>query len=85
MTRKARPSLKDVVSRDPTERVKVAVALRSARPGRESLERLRALGLSIDRVAGNKILGSVSVADKPAVAADPEVVEIEEGARLSLS
>ena len=77
--------LKELVSTPPTSRVKVAVALRMNDPDADCLNRLRSMGLSIDRIIGGKLLGSLLIADKTAIVADPDVLEVEEGAKLSLS
>ncbi len=66
------------------DRLRVAVALGVARPDEACLTRLRSLGLSIDRIVGNKVLGSVKASDKSALLADPDVVEVEVGTKLSL-
>ena len=77
-------NLRAVASGGPSDRMKVALALRAAEPDQPCLERLRSLGLSVDRVVGNKVLGSAKRADMAAIAADPDVMEVEEGSKLSL-
>ena len=76
--------LRAIATGSPSDRMKVALALRTAAPDESCLKRLSALGVSVDRVVGNKVLGSVKRADIPRVAADPEVIEVEEGRKLSL-
>ena len=62
--------------------VKVLVALKSSKPDQASLDRLRALGLSIDRVVRNKVIGSIAADRLNALKKDPQVAEAELSVRL---
>lgn len=77
--------LKGFAKPAPTTQIKVAVALRTATPREACLNRLRKSGLIIDRIVGNILIGSVLERDRKAIRSDPDVLEVEESAKLSMS
>lgn len=62
--------------------VKVMVALGVARAEKPLLDRLKRLGLEIDRVVGNKLIGEISADRLPSLRGDPDVSEVEESVKL---
>ena len=62
--------------------VKVLVALRVSEPDASLLDRLRGLGLTIDRVIKSTVLGSVPASQMEALRGDAQVAEVEPSARL---
>ena len=77
--------LRYVTASDQDRRIKVAVAVRNRPPSEQALKRLRGLGLTVDRIVGNKILGSVLSSERNGLVADADILAVEEGAQLSLS
>lgn len=75
--------LKDILRKSNqglTERqgqVKILAALRTPDPDEACLNRLRGLGLTIDRVVKNKIIGSIDAEKLAALRADADVEEAE--------
>jgi len=57
--------------------VKVLVALNISDPDQACLERFRALGLSIEKIIKNKIIGTIDVNNLPVLEADDQVAETE--------
>lgn len=61
----------------PEARLKVLAALNTPRLDDPTRVRLERAGLSVDRVIGNKVIGTAAPADLDAVRADPAVAEVE--------
>ena len=62
--------------------LRVFVEIDAKAPDAACLERLTALGLEIERVIGNKVLGTLDATDRAAVESDPQVRLIEVSRRL---
>jgi hypothetical protein len=66
----------------PGETLKVLVALEVRAPKDSDLERLRSLGLEIDRTIGDKLAGRIEARLLKSLRGDPAVREVEIGSRL---
>jgi len=62
---------------DKDGKVKVMVALNTAEPDESSLARFRRMKFSIDRVVGNKLIGSIPENNLEKLKRDPQVSETE--------
>ena len=62
--------------------VKVLVALHESSPDEKCLAGLKALGLTIDKVVGNKVIGSINGAALSALGKARSVAEVETSTRL---
>ena len=69
---------------EPHEQVKVLVELSVADLGTDGLDELRAIGLSIDEVIHNKILGSIMASEIEALRSHRFVTEVELSHKLKL-
>lgn len=61
----------------PEDRVRVLVALAVREPDDALFQRLRDMGLAIERIIGRTVIGSILVANLQAIQADPDVAEVE--------
>jgi hypothetical protein len=66
-------------------RVRVLVELAGPSPGAEVLERLKKLGLAVDRIVGNKVTGSIAPNQLPNLERDASVRTVERSSKLKLS
>lgn len=62
--------------------LQVIVDLHTREAGDGCLQQLESLGLRVNSVAGNKVIGSVDAAELPALRAHAEVREVEVSTRL---
>lgn len=62
--------------------VLVLVGLNTRRAEADCLERLEGYGLTVDRVIGNKILGTIAGDALESLRSDPEVAEVEISSQL---
>lgn len=69
---------------DPHKPVKVLVALSVAEPEADALDELRAIGLSIDELIHNKILGSIMPTALETLRSHRVVSEVELSQKLNL-
>jgi hypothetical protein len=74
--------LRDSLKRPQTLRVIVELEVRS--PKEEDLEHLGDLGLSVERVVGNKVVGSIPAAKLESLEEDDSVRMVERSDRLGL-
>ncbi len=74
--------LRDSLKRPKTLRVIVELDMRS--PEEKDLEHLGDLGLDVERVVGNKVVGSIPAAKLQGLEADDSVRMVERSERLSL-
>jgi hypothetical protein len=80
-----REALKRATDDEGSVRVIVELRRPSSQPaGEEALAPLRDLGLTVERVVGNKIIGSVAAKNLGALANDPSVRVVEPSRKLSL-
>jgi hypothetical protein len=76
------PRVRDTLKRPETLRVIVELEVRS--PKEEDLEHLGELGLDVERVVGNKVVGSISRAKLEGLENDDSVRVVEKTQRLGL-
>ncbi len=76
------PRLRDSLRRPETLRVIVELEVRS--PEKKDLEHLGELGLDVERVVGNKVVGSIPAAKLEGLESDAAVRMVERSERLSL-
>jgi hypothetical protein len=75
-------SLRDLLNdspfnQEPTGRVTVTVDLRDAKASPGFFERCKSLGMSVEKVSPNKIVGSIDAGRLAGLRADAEVREVE--------
>jgi hypothetical protein len=75
-------SPRDILQRSRPARVGVLVAIAGDEPSADCLERLGGVGLSIDRIVRNKLIGSIDRECLARLEQDPEVVEVEVSSTL---
>ncbi len=63
-----------------TRRVLVALNVPEANP--ETLDELRAIGLAVESVIGNKVVGAIADGDLARLRASPRVADVEESTTL---
>ena len=68
--------------RGDSRRLKVFVEIDAAEPDEACLERLRGLGLEVEQLIANKILGSLEASCLEGVKGDPDVRAVEVSRRL---
>ncbi|MGH9318758.1 MAG: hypothetical protein ACRD3V_02575 [Vicinamibacteria bacterium] len=66
------------------DKLKVIVELEMRSPEEKDLERLGELGLKVDRVIGNKVIGSITAKQLPALEGDESVRIVECSQKLRL-
>ena len=76
------PKLRDELKRPETLRVIVELDVRS--PQDKDLEHLGDLGLDVERVVGNKVVGSIPAAKLEGLEADDSVRMVERSEKLGL-
>jgi hypothetical protein len=76
------PRVRDTLKRPETLRVIVELGVRS--PKEKDLEHLGALGLSVERVVGNKVVGSIAAAKLQGLENDDSVRLVERSRKLGL-
>lgn len=75
-------SLRDFWRRRRRGPMAVMVALSRPKPEEACLERLRGLGLRVEGVIGNKLVGEIAEEALPGLEGDPDVLEVEVTRRL---
>jgi hypothetical protein len=74
--------LRDSLKRNGT--LRVIVELEAREPRKKDLEHLRELGLDVERVIGNKVVGSIPAAKLEGLEKDDSVRMVERSERLGL-
>lgn len=74
--------LRDSLKRPELLRVIVELEVRS--PGQKDIQHLGALGLHVERVVGNKVVGSIPAAKLEGLEADGSVRMVERSEKLGL-
>jgi hypothetical protein len=80
-------SLRDLLNRSQqsiqrTGPVEVIVDLQVSKPGDELINALRRLGLNVEQIIGNKVVGTIEAPQLPSLREDPRVRDVEVGVRL---
>ncbi len=65
-----------------TDPVEVIVDLQVSKPGDELINALRQLGLNIEQIIGNKVVGTIKSPQLASLREDPRVREVEVGVNL---
>lgn len=76
------PRLRDQLKRPETLRVIVELQVRS--PEEKDIQHLGALGLHVERVVGNKVVGSIPAAKLKSLEEDDSVRVVERSEKLGL-
>lgn len=76
------PKLRDQLKRPET--LRVIVELEARAPKDKDLEHLGELGLDVERVVGNKVVGSIPAAKLEGLEADDSVRMVERSEKLGL-
>jgi len=80
-------SLRDLLNRSQqsiqrTDPVEVIVDLQVSKPTDELINALRRLGLNVEQIIGNKVVGTIESPQLPSLREDPRVRDVEVGVRL---
>jgi|KBSSwiStaDraftv2_1062776.scaffolds.fasta_scaffold244508_1 hypothetical protein len=80
-------SLRDLLNRSQqsiqrTDPVEVIVDLQVSKPTDELINALRRLGLNVEQIIGNKVVGTIESPQLASLREDPRVRDVEVGVRL---